>query len=354
METSTIYQKWQSLRKDQPQLRIRDLATQLGVSEGEIIASRVGVDVVRLLPDWKVLMPAIESFGSIMALTRNEYCVHERKGAYIDTTIADNGKVGLVVSPDIDLRFFLSGWGSVFAVTDQVPNHIMKSGVLQSIQIFDKQGIAVHKVYLIEGSNFEAWQPFIDRFVDPEQSHSLMLEPAPLPEMTIADDELDVEAFRTSWSELKDTHHFIELLKNYKLARTQALRLAGKQWSEKLPIEALTQVFRKASEQKQQIMIFAGNNGCIQIHTGLVENLKWVNGWFNVLDPLFDLHLKVEGIAELWRVRKPTTEGIITSIEAYDVNGNMVVQLFGPRKLGIPERAVWRELAESIPCLEDI
>lgn len=353
MKTATLYEQWSSLKETQPQLRILDAANQLGVSEGEIVASRVGIDTVKLLPEWGLLMPAIESFGHIMALTRNEYCVHERKGAYIDTAIGEDNKVGLIVSPDIDLRFLMSNWGSVFAVIDKVPEKIVKDGILRSIQIFDKQGVAVHKVYLIEGSNIEAWTPFIDRFKDPEQSQILQLEPKPLSEPTIADQQLDIAAFRKSWAELKDTHHFVPMLKDYKLGRVQALKLIGKEWAEPLAIDLLTEVFEKASKLKQKIMVFVGNDSCVQIHTGLVENLKWVNGWFNVLDPLFDLHLKMEGVAELWRVRRPTTEGIVTSIEAYDASGSIILQLFGPRRPGIPERKGWRELAESFPSLED-
>lgn len=347
MHTSTIYQQLLSLKANNPQIRNLDAARELGISEGELIASRVGVDVVRLLPEWGLVLPAIEHFGQIMALTRNPYCVHERKGAYVDTAIGEDNKVGLIVSADIDLRFLLTNWGSVFAVTDKVSEKISKTGVLQSIQFFNKQGKAVHKVYLIDGSNTSAWMPFIERFKDPEQNSTLTLEPTPLVEPTIKDEELDITAFVNSWAELKDTHHFVPMLKDYRLTRTQALRLVGKEWAVPLAVGLLTEVFEKAAECKQPIMIFVGNDGCVQIHTGVITNLKWVNGWFNILDPLFDMHLKMEGVAELWLVRKPTTEGIVTSIEAYDANGETILQIYGPRRPGLPERKAWRELAES-------
>lgn len=347
MQTSNIYQQLLSLKATNPQIRNLDAAKELGISEGELIASRVGVDVIKLLPEWGLVLPAIESFGKIMALTRNSYCVHERKGAYVDTAIGEDNKVGLIVSADIDLRFLLSNWGSVFAVTDKVSEKVSKSGILHSVQFFNKQGNAVHKVYLIDGSSMSAWVPFIERFKDPEQSSTLLVEPAPIAEVAIKDEELDVASFAKSWSELKDTHHFAPLLKEYKVARVQALRLIGKEWAEPIATGLLPEIFEKAVQCKQPIMIFVGNDGCVQIHTGIIENLKWVNGWFNILDPLFDMHLKLEGVAELWLVRKPTTEGIVTSIEAYDANGETVLQIYGPRRPGLPERKAWRELAES-------
>ncbi|MNY72947.1 Hemin transport protein HemS [compost metagenome] len=73
--------------------------------------------------------------------------------------------------------------------------------------------------------------------------------------------------------------------------------------------------------------------------------------WFNVLDPEFNLHLKTTGVTELWRVRKPSVDGIITSYEGFDAQGELVVQLFGARKPGIPERDDWRALAETAPTL---
>src|SRR5690606_24782799 len=99
-----------------------------------------------------------------------------------------------------------------------------------------------------------------------------------------------------------------------------------------------------ASEANIDIMVFVGNSGCIQIHTGKVQKLVQAGGWFNVLDPEFNLHLKEEGIVSTWLVKKPTNLGIVTSIEAFDSNGDIVIQLFGKRKPNIPEREDWREI----------
>lgn len=351
MQAQSIYEQWCSIKNQNPQLRALEIANQLAISEAELVASRVGVDVVKLQSDWSSVLPGIESLGKIMALTRNEFCVHERKGPYVDTSIGDND-VGLVVSPDIDIRFLLASWESAFAVEDKVPATVRKDGVLKSVQFFDKQGLAVHKVYLLDESNQEAWPLFVEKFKAPEQTAHLDREPKAIKPAPLADEAIDVQGLKQSWAELKDTHHFFPLLKKYKVERTQALRLVGNEFAEPLAVEFLAEAFERASAAKQKIMVFVGNEGCVQIHTGLVENLKWVNGWFNVLDPEFNLHLKVDGITELWRVRKPTTEGIVSSLEAYDANGNIIIQLFGPRKPGIPEVKAWRELVESFPSLE--
>jgi putative hemin transport protein len=52
-----------------------------------------------------------------------------------------------------------------------------------------------------------------------------------------------------------------------------------------------------------------------------------------------------------WVVRKPTTDGHVTSVELFDQNKNMIAQFFGLRKPGIPEREEWRTLVANLPAL---
>lgn len=347
LQGAELYRAWQALRVEQPHLRARDAAAELGVSEAELTASRLGVDAVRLRPEWKELLPALGELGHVMALTRNEHCVHERKGIYREVSVAGNGAMGLVVSPDIDLRLFLGGWASVFAVAEENAR-----GTLRSIQVFDHQGTAVHKVYLTDRSEFTAWEPLVERFRTEEQSGVLALQPSPAAKAVRADIEVDGVALRDDWATLKDTHHFFAMLKRHDVARTQALRLAGREWAEPLATAELPKLLEAAGARAVPIMVFVGNAHCIQIHTGTVSNLRWMNDWFNVLDPEFNLHLKTPGVTELWRVRKPSSDGVITSWEAFDANGELVVQLFGARKPGVPELAQWRDLAESAVALE--
>jgi putative hemin transport protein len=337
-----LYQTWQQLRAEQPGLRARDAAAKLGVSEAELTASRLGTDTVRLRPEWKELLPALGELGTIMALTRNEHCVHERKGVYSEVTVMGSGQMGMVLSPDIDLRLFLSGWASVFAVDESTPR-----GPQRSVQVFDRQGLAVHKVYLTATSFDAAWAPLVERFRAEQQTAELDLQPLPQAKAPRVDSEVDVDTLRSEWSQLKDTHDFFMLLKRNDVARTQALRLAGHEWAEPLGTVELTRVIEEAGKHEVPIMVFVGNKHCIQIHSGPVSNLRWMDTWFNVLDPMFNLHLKTTGVTELWRVRKPSVDGIITSYEGFDAEGELVIQLFGVRKPGIPERDDWRALAET-------
>ena len=54
----------------------------------------------------------------------------------------------------------------------------------------------------------------------------------------------------------------------------------------------------------------------------------------NVLDPGFNLHLRADQLAEVWLVKKPTRHGMAVSIEAFDAEGMIIVQIFGQRSPG--------------------
>jgi putative hemin transport protein len=97
------------------------------------------------------------------------------------------------------------------------------------------------------------------------------------------------------------------------------------------------------------IMCFVANDGIVQIHSGPIFNVQSMGPWINIMDPTFHLHLRQDHIAETWAVRKPTTDGHVTSLEAYNAEGEMIIQFFGKRQEGSDERAAWREIMENLP-----
>src|SRR3546814_7325220 len=101
MEHSTLSLKeqYESFKTENPKTRIRDAAKQLGVSEAELVAT--GDQNITLRSEFQDILKDIPALGYVMALTRNDHAVHERKGVY--TKASFHGHVGLVANPDIDL-----------------------------------------------------------------------------------------------------------------------------------------------------------------------------------------------------------------------------------------------------------
>lgn len=314
----------------QPGQRARNAAQALGVTEAEWLAAGCGgAQVTALAGEPQAIFRELGTLGEVMALTRNEWCVHERHGSY--EGIKAEGPVGIVLGPDIDLRVFFSCWRSAWAV-EQEGRH--------SIQFFDAAGVAVHKVYRTEASDVAAWQALVDKFAAPAAW--------PVPEAIAAAEEnataAEPEALRTAWLAMKDTHEFFPLLRKFKVSRLAALNAAGSDLAQTVPADAVERMLTQAAESGLSIMCFVGNRGMIQIHTGPVHNLRRTGPWFNVLDPRFNLHLNTDAITEAWVVNKPTEDGWVTSLELYSGTGELIVQFFGERKPGKPELPAWREL----------
>ncbi|HRJ72304.1 MAG TPA: ChuX/HutX family heme-like substrate-binding protein [Terrimicrobiaceae bacterium] len=334
--------RWEALREQKPKLRIRDAAAELGVSEAELLATGCGANVTRLAGDWTQVIKDLTTLGRVMCLTRNEHAVHERYGEFLQTDFFHG--MGQVVGPDIDLRLFLSGWHHGFAVTDMTPD-----GERQSLQFFDASGEAVHKVYLQKESNYGGYGVLINKYRSPDQSTEQSVVPTAPPRPELPDAEIDTAGFQKAWLEMKDTHAFFVIMQQFRVAREQALRLAPEGYARRVSSGSTRRMLEAASASGTPIMVFIGNRGCLQIHTGAVKNIKMFGDeWLNVLDEDFNMHLRDTAIASAWVVRKPTVDGDVTSLELFDAKGNNVVIFFGKRKPGEPEDAAWRSITASL------
>ncbi|MEX0808120.1 MAG: ChuX/HutX family heme-like substrate-binding protein [Dongiaceae bacterium] len=329
---------WLGFRETNPDVRIRDAAAALEVSEAELVATGVGATATRLRPEWREIVEALPMLGTVMALTRNEYAVHEKVGQYREIQINAHG--GVVLDPDIDLRLFFSRWHHAFAVVDPGDK-----GPRRSLQIFDSDGTAVHKIHLRADSDVAGFDALIVRFAAEEQKPGIAVSPRPAPAADRPDSAIDAEALRKDWQALRDTHDFFSLLKRHEVGRVQSFRLVGSDLARSIPSGCFSRALGLAAAEEVPIMVFVGSPGVIQIHGGPIKTVKRMGPWQNVMDPGFNLHLREDCIESCWLVRKPTDDGVVTSIEIFDKTGQQIAWMFGQRKPGQPERADWVRLA---------
>ena len=337
--------------------RHRDIADTLKISEGELIAAHAGVldsdpnailHATRLRAEWSTIIESLEPLGEVMALTRNASCVHEKVGVY--RKASHHGQMGLVLGGEIDLRVFYNRWEHGFAVSEKT-----EQGVQRSLQFFDGAGTAIHKIFLKPQSDVSAYVGLVVRFSDGDQTTGIAVHAAEPKAAELPDAEIDVAGFRLAWDSLRDTHEFFGLLKNFAVSRTEALRLAEPKYVQQVDTDDCQSVLQAAAAEGVAIMVFVGNPGMIQIHSGVIKKVAVMGPWVNVLDPGFNLHLREDHIASAWVVKKPTVDGLVTSLELFDAQGETIAMLFGERKPGKPELCEWRALIDSIqqepqPC----
>ncbi len=335
--------------------RAKDAAASLNISEGAAIAAHAGVHdhILKATPlkgPWVELLQALELCGPVMALTRNESTVHEKVGVY--QNISATGHMGLALGEAIDLRLFFSRWHAGFAVTE--PANHADNPPSQSLQFFDAHGMAIHKVFAREETDREAFNDIIHQHADFNKSTEFT--PAPAKPALKPDSELDAPAFAQAWSEMTDTHQMFGLINKFGAERQQAFRLVEGRFTQRAKPEVVRRLLDEAAIDGTSIMVFVSSSGCIQIHSGPVKRIEPMvtptAKWINVLDAGFNLHLREDMIENAWIVSKPTDDGVVTSVETFDANGDLMAMFFGSRKPGIPEQQAWRDIAARLPRLE--
>lgn len=345
LTAADLKQRWSALTGTEgTKLRQRDAARELGVSEAEIVACRCGDGVQRLRGPWGPLLQDLHGLGTVMALTRNESVVHEKVGRFDNVTIYQN--MGLVLNEDIDLRIFLSHWHHGYAVTEETPG-----GLRRSLQFYDVDGTAVHKVYPQEDDG--SFGTLVANHLHADQSPGQEVVPLTRPALDHPDSEIDAGGLRRRWHALQDVHDFHAMLQEAGAGRVQAFRLAGCDLAFRVKPHSFRTVLENAAAAGIPVMIFAASAGVIQIHTGSINRLRETGPWYNVLDPGFSLHLRHDHVAGAWVVRKPTREGVVTSLELFDSLERDILLMFGKRKPGEVEREDWRALVNALKPEEE-
>ena len=358
---ATLAERWSTLRTEQPKLQIRDAARALGVSEAQLLATNIGKGVTRLQADGnqpREIMRAALDLGMVQAITRNENGVIETTGVASkfkqagdkseqvdakdpETEARQRNIAGGYLGGQIDLRFHFENWKYAFAVEqagrDGKPT--------RSLQFFDANGTAVHKIYLRNEPGVAVYDKLVATFRLPQQSAELNVLAVAPRAAEKPDAEIDVKEFQLAWKDMTDVHQFAQIMREFHLSREQALRLAPAGVVERVTPAALRTLLENAAKDKVAIMVFLGNEGLTQIYSGKIEKTMAAGGFYNVLDPDFNLHIRDTALRSGWVVKR----GGVTSVEFFDNEGTQVVSFFGVRERGKPQPQAWVDLADSLP-----
>lgn len=359
---ASLTERYDALRAEQPKLALRDAAARLNVSEAELLAANgIGKTVTRLQEGDNVpreIMRRALDLGKVMALTRNENGILERTGVAtkmkpqepVTGLDADKEKerearmrniAGGYLGGEIDLRFTFKNWKYAFAVAQPGKD----GAVSRSLQFFDASGNAVHKVYVKSDAGVPVFDKIVADFRNPVQSADLKVAAAPVRKAQKPDSAVDVKEFQQAWNEINDVHQFNRLLSEFGVTREQGLRLGPVDKVQRIAPQAVRQLLEEAAKKQIEIMAFLGNDSTIQIFSGKINKVQEAGGYFNVLDPEFNLHLRDSAFVSGYVVKRA---GVV-NVEFYDKDGNEVVSFFGVRSRENPVPQAWIDLAAALP-----
>lgn len=319
---AALAERYAAWRAENPRGYLRNAAKDLGVTELELLVATGDESLVPLrVDDVPGLLADIAAWGELRTMTRNDHAVLEQTGRY-DNLEFFGPAMGQTVG-SIDLRIFATRWAHAFGQVTEG-----RDGPRCSVQVFDAHGVNVHKVFT---NDVEAYQRLVSAWAqEPRPPAFPAIEPVAA-ETVRPDADVDVEALQRRWDALQDTHDFFGLLRELGVTRTQALRLAGPERARAVDPLGLETALRGAADDGETVMIFVGNYGLVQIFIGEIHRVVRTEGWLNILDPGFDLHVRDGSITDAWVVTKPTRHGPVRSLECYGADGETVLQLFGKR-----------------------
>lgn len=335
-----LKQRWQQLVEENPRTRIRDAAETLNVSEMELLATDIPQKVLQLDGDFKALMQRLTEVGKVMSLVRNEIAVHELSSVYPALKFNRNPQVGVAMEA-IDLRIHFNEYCYAFAVrTPQGKSE------LRSIQFFDKSGQALQKIYLKNQEHIELWDDIVENFKAPQQQTSFELIKSEAGSKSFVD--IDVAKFKRAWELMRDVHDVSRIIQRFEISRHEAVSLVGEPYARKVATESINKLIENVRQTELTCFVFVGNKGVTQIYSGGFQNTVEMGAWMNVLDPDFNLHVLNSAVKDVWVVKKPTRNGVVTSLEVYDINGKICLQFAPTNARDAEESAEWRSLLDQL------
>ena len=281
---------------------------------GRLVAAHCGDGVLRIEPRVNDLLAGLEAVGEVMALTRNESAVHEKIGVY-DKVVT--GEHNAMVLGERDRSAHLpEGLGARLrgreARRRRCPPQpaVLRRGGRGRPQGASAAGLESRR---LSEAGRRRWLRPTSRQTVVCRSRSTIAE---------ADAErrfgASVDELRERWSRLTDMHQFFGMLRDAE-ARPPA---GGADDRRRLCLAARR---RRARRDDAPCRRRANADHVLRRQPRLHpdpfrpdQTIKPMGPWINVLDETFHLHLRLDHIREVWAVRKPTKDGHVTSIEAYD------------------------------------
>jgi putative hemin transport protein len=324
-------------RTEHPRAYARDIAAAIGVSEAELVSSNESA--IRLMPQWPALLRRLSALGRLKTITRNDAATLECWGSYEEIEVGE--QVGQVVG-SLHLRLFLGAWSSAFILTESTAQ-----GLRRSLQIFDRQGAAVHKIYIEDQSKLNDVERLIKEFRS-DAIQPLALYPYPEKKSELLDSEIEQKKFCAAWDGLRHKHELFGLLRSFGMNRRQAFRLAGEARAQKVSSRSVRGLLRSASTQRLPLVISVGNPGMLQSYRGIVKRFTSDEKRIDVLDSCVNFHLLANKISEAWVVRKPGHGGVISSLELLDKKGESAVIFCEKREQDASDSLLWSNLLTQV------
>lgn len=309
--------------------------------------NKTAILTVALRESWADIINYSQSFGEVMAVTRNDACIHEKICRYGSCLNYGNPRTIGAISGELNLQLSYEHWYSGFFVIENKGGCFVKS-----LQFFNDIGVPIHKVYIREKLNDDIYDEFLAAFAKEQYSDdSKLIEVIKFHETpkhpylnVVKESKLDLHAFRRSWSEMREDLDLSRVLIEFEVGRLQAYRLVGSDYALKIDKDAVYDILKGAGDHRIRLAVSVGNDGVMQTHQGLIYQITSMGDWISILDGDFNLHIREAMVHSAWIINKPSIDGIQSSLELFDRNGRCVAIVSAAQDSVESSQCQWRKL----------
>ena len=212
----------------------------------------------------------------------------------------------------------------------------------RSLQFFDRHGSMMHKIVLCNGSDRDAFKQLVREHAADEQltpTQLLAMPEASAPGMP----QIDVDALRAEWARPHNHNDFLQRQEIFDQQRLRKLRLAGKAFAYQVANDSARIILQRMTEFGTAILAQVGNAGVVQAYYGKIKKIGSKNSRLKIMNGGFRMLLREDHIDSIWVAKKPTTDGIITSLELFNRQGMHIASFLSKKDNGQPEPREWRD-----------
>lgn len=321
-------------------MRLRPLDDQQLPNLTDVQRVALQPHATRLDGEFAPLMQRLAALGNLTEVTRNSSALLEKDN--VSGALYVDNEIELAPAEAMHLRIFYPQWEHGYALEE---HDACSGGRRHSLQFFDRYGNMMHKIMLGEDGDIASFRQLVSDHAAAEQLAPHLVHPLDSDTGT-GDDSLgriDVDALRAEWAHTHNHEDFIQRQEAFDRQRLRKLRLAGKAFAYQVANDSARVILQRMTEFGTSIMAQVGNAGIVQAYYGKIKNIRVKDSRLKIMNAGFRMQLREDHIDSVWVAKKPTTDGIITSLELFNRQGTHIASFLSKKSNGQPEPREWRE-----------
>jgi putative hemin transport protein len=321
-------------------MRLRSLDDQQLPNLTDVQRIALQPTATRLRSEFAPLMQRLATLGDLTEVTRNSSALLEKDN--VSGTLYVNNEIELAPAEAMHVRIFYPQWEHGYALEE---HDACSGGKRHSLQFFDRYGSMMHKIVLGENGDIASFRQLVSDHAAAEQLAPHLVHPLHSDDESEDDGlrQIDVDALRAEWAHTHNHDDFIQRQEAFDQQRLRKLRLAGKAFAYQVANDSARVILQRMTEFGTAIMAQVGNAGIVQAYYGKIKNIRIKDSRLKIMNAGFRMQLREDHIDSVWVAKKPTTDGIITSLELFNRQGTHIASFLSKKSNGQPEPREWRE-----------